>query len=366
VGPELLGTTELQRQRPVAVWLFICAGLLFTVLVVGGITRLTHSGLSIVEWHPLIGALPPFTHDAWEVLFASYRETPEFKLINHDMTLGGFREIFWWEYAHRLLGRLAGVVFLLPLIGFIVNRRISRTLASCLTAILLLGALQGALGWYMVASGLVNDPHVSQFRLTAHLGVALILIGAMLWTAMGLLSSTGAAARRVPVPAVTIAATVYLMALTGGMVAGTHAGLVYNTFPLMNGRLVPADILMMEPWYRNFSYNVATIQFVHRTVAWLLIVLIPCYWMWLRYGSRVGYARTASSFLLAAICIQAGLGISTLLTGVALPLSIAHQAGAVILFAIALWNAHACASAAQSPAPALTPANAPVGAPISQ
>jgi cytochrome c oxidase assembly protein subunit 15 len=357
-----MGTIELHRQRPVGVWLLICAGLVFMILVVGGITRLTHSGLSMVEWQPLSGAIPPLTQGAWDSLFAAYRATPEFKLINHDMTLGGFQQIFWWEYAHRLLGRLTGVVFLLPLIWFIRSGRISRALAARLTAIFLLGALQGALGWYMVASGLVDDPHVSQFRLAAHLGVALVLIGAILWTAMGLLSSRGGEQRRVPGHAAAVVMMVFLMALTGAMVAGTHAGLVYNTFPLMNGQFVPSGILAMEPWYLNAFYNVATIQFVHRAIAWLLILLIPSYWLWLRVA-RAGHARMTSALLPGALGLQVALGIGTLLSGVALPLAAAHQAGAVILFAAALWNAHACATATPLPAHAVTAAEGPVGAP---
>jgi heme a synthase len=340
---------DLKRQRPVAVWLLVCAGMVFAVLVVGGITRLTHSGLSIVEWRPLVGALPPFTHKAWEALFASYRATPEFQRVNSDMTLDGFKHIFWWEYAHRLMGRLTAIVFLLPLLWFLKSRRISRPLAWRLTAIFLIGALQGALGWYMVTSGLVADPRVSQFRLTAHLGVALTLIGAILWTAMGLLSPTAGAGRRVPKFALAVVAIVFLMALTGGIVAGIRAGLAYNTFPLMNGQLVPLGILLMEPWYENFFYNVATVQFAHRTLAWLLIVLIPAYWVWLRFGAKIEQARTESGLLVAALAVQVGLGITTLLTRVALPFAAAHQAGAVMLFAAALWTAHACKTAVRLP-----------------
>ena len=349
VSRAMIDSIDLKRQRPVAVWLLVCAGMVFAVLVVGGITRLTHSGLSIVEWRPLVGAFPPFTRQAWEVLFTSYQATPEFKRVNFDMTLDGFKYIFWWEYAHRLLGRLTGIVFLLPLLWFLKSRRISRPLAWRLTAIFLLGALQGALGWYMVASGLVDDPRVSQFRLTAHLGVALTLIGAMLWTAMGLLSPTAGARGRVPRFAVAVVTTVFLMALSGGIVAGIRAGLAYNTFPLMNGQLVPKGVLQMEPWYENYFYNIATVQFVHRTLAWLLIVLIPTYWVWLRFGTKIEQARTASNLLVAALAVQVGLGITTLLTRVALPLAAAHQAGAVMLFAAALWTAHTCKTAVRLP-----------------
>src|SRR5687767_12934217 len=253
-------------RRAVAAWLLVCAALVFLIVVVGGVTRLTRSGLSIVEWQPLIGALPPLSEAHWQELFAKYRTTPEFRLVNFDMTLEGFKRIFWWEYAHRLLGRLIGVVFLLPFVWFLVRGRLERTLAWKLAGVFALGALQGALGWYMVKSGLVDDPRVSHFRLTAHLGVALAIFAALLWIALDLLPGEN----RVPgSPSVAraaacVAAVVFVMALSGAMVAGLRAGSAYNTFPLMNGHLIPPEILMLEPWWKNFLYNMATVQFVHR------------------------------------------------------------------------------------------------------
>ena len=313
---------------------------MYAVLVVGGITRLTHSGLSIVEWQPLIGALPPLSDQAWARLFDQYRATPEFRLVNFDFTLEGFKQIFWWEYAHRLMGRLVGLAFLLPLLWFVRSGLISRGLAWRLAAIFTLGALQGALGWYMVASGLVDNPRVSPFRLTAHLGLALLIIGAMLWTAWGLWSAP-AGRGRVPRLAAATVAVVFVMAMTGGLVAGTKAGFAYNTFPLMAGSIVPPDLMRISPWYQNFFYNPATVQFVHRAIAWTLIVLIPTLWWWVRRSVPAPQARVESNLMLAALTLQVALGVATLLSVVALPLAVAHQAGAVLVYATTLWTAHA-------------------------
>jgi cytochrome c oxidase assembly protein subunit 15 len=334
--------------RAVAVWLFVCAGLVYAVLVVGGITRLTHSGLSIVEWQPLVGALPPLSDSTWARLFGQYRATPEFQLVNFDLTLEGFKRIFWWEYAHRLMGRLAGLVFLLPLLWFIRSRMISRSLAWRLAAIFALGASQGALGWYMVASGLVDNPRVSPFRLTAHLGLALLIIGAILWNAWGLWSAP-VERRRVPRLASATVAMVFLMAITGGLVAGTRAGFAYNTFPLMGGSIVPPDLLRISPWYLNFFYNLTTVQFVHRTIAWILMVLVPVLWVRIRRSVPAPQARLESNLMLVALAVQVTLGVATLLSVVALPLAAAHQAGAVLVYASSLWTAYALGTAVQNP-----------------
>ena len=339
--------TGIHRRR-VAYWLLACAALVFAIVVVGGATRLTRSGLSIVEWQPLVGALPPLSQADWQELFAKYRETPEFRLVNHDMTLEGFKRIFWWEYFHRLLGRLIGVVFFVPFLYFAFTRQLNRTLAWKLAGVFVLGGLQGALGWYMVKSGLVDDPRVSHFRLTAHLGLALAIFSAQFWIALGLLNGKSATSPWL----LALPATVFLMALTGGMVAGLRAGYAYNTFPLMNGHVVPPEILMLEPWWRNFLYNMATVQFVHRAFFWALAVAVPILW-WRTRTSR------AAQFLLAAFVLQATLGISTLLLGVPVALATAHQGGAVLVLAAALWTAHsACAISATRTGSASSPLRA--------
>lgn len=327
------------NQRPVAFWLLGCAALVFAIVVVGGLTRLTHSGLSIVEWQPLVGAIPPLSQADWEASFAGYKATPEFRLVNFDIDLEGYKRIFWLEYFHRLLGRLTGIVFLLPLVWFVARGRVHGGLAWRLAAIFVLGALQGGMGWYMVKSGLVDDPRVSQFRLTAHLGLALVIFGAQVWTALGLLAAPGRAAARAGMKgyAIWVALVVFVMALTGGMVAGIRAGYAYNTFPLMNGQVVPAEILMIEPWYLNFAYNMATVQFVHRTIAWVLMLLVPVLWWKARAHPDL---RRPADLVLGLLVVQVALGISTLLLRVPIPLAAAHQAVAVLLLAAALRVAH--------------------------
>ena len=322
--------TDRDRRR-VAGWLLVCAALVFAIVLVGGVTRLTRSGLSIVEWQPLIGVLPPLSPADWEALFARYRETPEFRLVNFDMTLEGFKGIFWWEYLHRLLARGIGLVFLLPLLFFQFTKRLDRRLALKLWGIFALGALQGAMGWIMVKSGLIDDPKVNPVRLSLHLGLALAIFSAELWLALQLLSPRKGKLERL---SLALPFVIFAMALSGGMVAGLRAGYAYNTFPLMNGHLVPPEVLMLEPWWQNFLYNMATVQLVHRAFFWLLCILIPLAWWRTRH-------TLAGNALLAAFVLQGTLGISTLLAGVPVGLGAAHQGGAVLLLAAAVWLAHA-------------------------
>jgi len=333
-------------RRAVATWLLACAALVFALVVVGGITRLTRSGLSIVEWQPVIGAIPPLSDAEWETLFAGYRRTPEFQHVNAHIDLAGFKRIFWWEYVHRLLARLVGVAFLGPFLWLLARGRIERPLVVKLAGVFALGALQGALGWFMVQSGLVDVPRVSPVRLAAHLGLALAIIAVELWLALGLLA---APARRAATPrlarfAAVLVAAVFVMALTGGVVAGLHAGHVYNTFPLMGGYLVPPEVLALEPWWRNFLENSVTVQLAHRAVGWLLIGLVPLFWWQARAAGLEPGARWACHLLLAVLVLQVSLGIATLLLHVPLVLAVAHQAGAVLLLATAVWSAHALRS----------------------
>jgi len=311
------------------------------------VTRLTHSGLSIVEWKPLIGALPPLSHADWLELFAKYQQTPEFIKRNHDMTLDGFQFIFWWEWVHRLLGRLIGVVFFLPYLWFLLRGRLRGALAAKVFGFFILGGLQGAMGWYMVKSGLVDDPRVSQYRLAAHLGLAFLIFGLMGWTGLGLLqerSATGALqARRQSTLRLgnTLVALVFVMVLSGALVAGIHAGLAYNSFPLMNGHILPPESFIIDPWYLNFFNNMALVQFDHRLGAWLLAFLVPVVWWKVRGAGAPGRARAGAGLVLVMLVGQVALGIATLVLVVPLPLAAAHQAGAVLLFALALNLVHA-------------------------
>jgi cytochrome c oxidase assembly protein subunit 15 len=338
VGAPVAAATAGRCGRGVAAWLLACAGLVAAVLVVGGITRLTHSGLSIVHWQPLSGALPPLGDADWAAQFAQYRDSPEFRLVHPSMTLAEFKPIFWWEYSHRLLGRVAALVFAGPLIWFAATGRIDRRLGGRLAGILALGALQGALGWYMVASGLVDDPRVSPLRLAAHLGMALLLIALLLWSAWSVRS---ARQRRQQPPAALpalAAATVLLMALSGALVAGTHAGLVFNSFPLMDGQLIPMDLLRVQDPDAGLLGNLAAVQFLHRVLAVLVVIVVGALCWRLRAGAPA-IGRATPLLLAGALTLQVSLGIATLLSGVALPLAAAHQAGAVLLFGATLWAA---------------------------
>ncbi len=330
-------------SRAIVAWLLACCALVFAMVVVGGVTRLTHSGLSITEWQPIVGTLPPLSIADWNEAFAKYRTTPEFREVNHAMTLAEFRSIFWWEYFHRLLGRAIGVAFLVPYLVFLARDRIPRGYAWPLAGIFLLGALQGAVGWLMVKSGLVDDPRVSQFRLTAHLGLAFAIFAAMLWTALSLAFPRAAlprvhGARRA---AFAFAVLVFVMVLSGGFVAGIRAGFAYNTFPLMRGYVVPPEIMMLDPWWRNFFWNMATVQFDHRVIGWAIALSAPLLWWRLRAGHVPARARIGGNALLAMVAVQLALGVATLINVVPLPLAALHQAGAVIVFALALNVAHA-------------------------
>ena len=338
-------------RRGLAGWLLVCCALVFAMVVLGGVTRLTHSGLSIVEWQPLAGAIPPLSERDWTELFEKYKQTPEYRQVNVGMTLDGFKGIFWLEYFHRLLGRLIGVVYFLPFAWFLLRRMIDRRLAWKLAGIFLLGALQGAMGWYMVKSGLVADPRVSQFRLTAHLALAFVIYAAMLWTMLDLLHPQGTAAdgaqtARVRRMAWTLTFLVTIMVISGGFVAGIRAGLAYNTFPLMNGHIVPPEIFVLEPWYRNFFYNMATVQFNHRLFAWALAVFVPWLWFAARRIDLPPRVRAVVNLLPIAVAAQIALGITTLLLSVPVGIGAAHQGGALVVLTCALMLNHGLRSVA--------------------
>jgi len=340
-----------QRTDPlIAAWLLICCFTVFLMIVVGGVTRLTHSGLSIVEWQPIVGTLPPLNDEQWREAFVKYQLTPEFRQVNFGMDIAGFKGIFWWEYFHRLLGRLIGFVFFIPYALLLLRRRLQGSLAWKLLGIFLIGGLQGAMGWYMVQSGLVDDPRVSHLRLTAHLGIAFVIFAAMFWVALDLLlPRRPSGPPDPPDPRIAglrrfadlLAALVFLMVLTGGLVAGIRAGYAYNTFPLMNGQMVPSEIFMLEPLYLNFFNNMATVQFDHRLGAWLLAVLVPWFWLKARRAALSARANLAINLLFGVCALQIALGIATLLLLVAIPLAAAHQGGAVLLLTAALLANHA-------------------------
>jgi cytochrome c oxidase assembly protein subunit 15 len=329
--------------RAVAVWLFLTCSLIFLVVVVGGITRLTQSGLSITDWDPIIGVVPPLSHAAWEAAFAQYKAIAQYRLIHLGMTLGEFKTIFLWEYVHRLLARLVGLAYGLPFLYFLWRGKLPRRLVLPLALILVLGFCQGLLGWYMVESGLAGRADVSQYRLAAHLALALLIYGAILWVALGLVRGPageldpGLLWRRA---AEGILALVALTITAGAFVAGTHAGLVYNTFPLMDGRLVPESYAALHPFWRNFFANVAAVQFDHRLLAMTTFAAVLLLWAQGLRAALPRLAKIALHLLLFTVLVQAGLGISTLLLVVPIPLAVAHQAGAVVLLTAALFFRH--------------------------
>lgn len=332
---------SLSNDRAIAAWLFTMAAMVLVMVSIGGITRLTGSGLSIVEWRPLMGFLPPLSDAEWARVFTLYQSSPQYQEVNAGITLSGFKSIFWWEYVHRLWGRLIGVVFFLPFLWFLLRRQLAWSLAPRLVVLFILGGAQGVLGWYMVQSGLVDIPEVSQYRLTAHLVLALALYVALLWTALQL---------RHPEPETTpdrrlagirslAKTTVVLVAITilsGAFVAGTDAGFVFNTFPLMEGRLVP-DGYLPQPWFVSPFEDIATIQFHHRVLAIVSLGVAIATWWRSRWIVLVPRARRVANGLLIIVCLQVALGISTLLLVVPVPLAAAHQAGAVLLLSVTLW-----------------------------
>lgn len=335
-----------QRHNAIiAGWLYVTVGMVFAMVVLGGVTRLTHSGLSMVEWRPITGWLPPLNEAEWTAVFEKYKQSPEFRELNWDMTLGGFKGIFWLEFLHRLWGRLIGVVFFVPFVVFVVRGWVDRRLGLRLAGLFVLGGAQGVMGWYMVKSGLVDQPDVSQYRLAAHLILALVIMVALVWVARGLSGAFRArwqardaghcaALRR---GAGGLVALVLVTAFSGALVAGLDAGLTYNTFPLMDGDWVPDGIFTMTPIYLNFFENITTVQFDHRVLAVTTFTAVGAFWLWARGQALPAPAAGAIHLMLAVVAVQAALGIATLLLVVPVPLAALHQAGAVVLLIVATW-----------------------------
>jgi len=334
-------------HRAIAVWLFACCGMVITMMIIGAITRLTESGLSMVEWRPLVGFLPPLSEVEWERIFALYRKTSQYRLQNPDMTLDAFKSIFWWEYIHRVWGRLIGAAFGLPLLWFLIRRRIPKELTLHLVGLFLLGGFQGVIGWWMVTSGFVDREEVSQYRLTVHLGIAFIILGYMLWLGIGLVSrkpmgDVAPAALRRNAKAVLV--VVFATALTGALVAGLNAGLTYNEWPLMDGRFVPNGYGDLAPWWLNPFDNIAAVQFDHRIMAYVTAAAVLAIWLQARRGGLSAKSRRPFHFLAAMAALQIALGIATLLFVVPLPVAVLHQAGAIALFCLAVWCAQSVSS----------------------
>lgn len=328
------------RSSLTAIWLFCSAALVVAMIVVGGATRLTGSGLSITEWKPLLGAIPPLSDAAWIDVYHRYQATPQYHLVNRGMTLEQFKPIFWWEWSHRLLGRALGVVFALPLIALIATRRLPRRLVPACAVLFALGGLQGAVGWWMVKSGLEGRVLVAPERLATHLGLALILLGALIWT--GLEAGAGEATepqRRWDgwrVAAGLFAAGVYLQCLLGALIAGNQAGLLNADWPLMSGRLFPTDYWQGGLW-STLAHGAAAVQFNHRLLAYALTAFaLSLVWAATRSKNEGSTIRRLCIIIGVAACVQVALGISTLLTVVALPIALLHQLTATALLSLAV------------------------------
>jgi cytochrome c oxidase assembly protein subunit 15 len=339
-------TRDMKRDRvAVRIWLYLVALLIVALVIVGGATRLTHSGLSITEWQPVHGVVPPLNDAEWQDEFAKYQQIPEYKLLNQGMALADFKGIFWWEWTHRLIARLIGFAVLVPFVFFWVTGRIERALVPRLAAILVLGAMQGAIGWWMVASGLSVRTDVSQYRLAIHLTFACVILAYVLWVARGLRRTDGEAPSGLRWITGVIVALVFLQIFLGGIVAGLDAGLAFNTWPLMNGSLVPGGLFTEAPVWRNFFENGLTAQFDHRLVAYAILALALLQFLLAR-GTR--HARRALTLTLL-VAAQALIGVATLLLMVPLPLALVHQFGAVAVLSHAVLNLRAMTAARSRP-----------------
>lgn len=326
------------RPRAIARWLLAVAALVLLMVVIGGITRLTESGLSMVRWEPISGAVPPLNADQWNAEFAAYKATPEYAKVNHGMSLPEFKRIFFWEYLHRLIGRLIGVAFALPLAWFAWKRAIPRGYGGRLTALLALGGLQGAIGWWMVASGLIDRPDVSHVRLATHLLAALFIFSGLIWTALDLrLLADDPQARPARLPGIAIVALglLAIQLMLGAFTAGLDAGFAYASWPKMGDEWFPAATPMLEPALRNLVDNPIVVQFVHRWFAWAAAAGAVA----LAWRTRVK-SPAAAWTIVGIVVLQIMLGIATLLSGVAIPIAVAHQMTAALLLASLIWAAH--------------------------
>ena len=330
-------------DRAIFIWLIALCILIFCMILLGGATRLTHSGLSMVEWHPILGILPPINESDWAEEFKKYQQFPEYKKINFGLSLAEFKRIYLFEYSHRVLGRFLAVAFVIPFGYFLIRRALKRTFLCKLLIIPFLGICQGVLGWYMVKSGLVDRPDVSPYRLAAHLGLAVIIYGYIFLLAVSIYSSRKPVNSLMQMPIILkivtsgAAVMVFLTILAGAFVAGNDAGLAYNTFPLMDGRFIPGDIFSYHPWWRNMFENVALVQLIHRLLASVTAIVVIGLWLAARKFSFA--SRVRLSFIVWAIFVllQFLIGIMTLVLFVPIWLGIVHQAGAILVFSAAVW-----------------------------
>lgn len=344
MNQNVLSESELRQRKAIGIWLLICALTVYLMIIVGGLTRLTQSGLSMVEWEPIMGTIPPLSLADWQDTFNKYRNSPEYLKINKGMSLDEFKNIFWWEYGHRVLGRFIGLLFFLPFMFFLLRGYVKGAWKPKLFGLFVLGGMQGVVGWYMVKSGLVDNPHVSQYRLAAHFGIALSIYAVMIWFMLDFLRGEQ---RREPIAlrksALFVAALIFFMMITGAFVAGLKAGHIYNTFPKMGDNFVPKEIFAIESLWRNFFENPVTVQFIHRGIAYvILIAVLLLFFRGLKLSSKRPelYIRTNLLVILVLMLCQVSFGIMALLKGVPISWGALHQGTGVLLLSSALFLSH--------------------------
>lgn len=331
----------MQNNKAIFWWLISGCLIIMLMVVVGGITRLTGSGLSITEWNVIMGAVPPMNHNEWQIAFEKYQASPQFKQMNSDMNLSEFKFIFFWEYIHRLIGRLLGIVFVLPFLWFLIKQKLNAQLIKRSLFLFLLGGLQGFIGWYMVKSGLINMPWVSHYRLALHLFTAFITFGFTLWFALDLLEDKRKLAPRALIVSLRfILFTSILQIIYGAFVAGMHAGKIHNTFPKMDEEWLAHAAFSYQPIWKNFLENPSGVQFIHRCIAWILsILIITIYFKYPISDSSKGL-KSGMNLMLIALIIQFLLGVFTLLFAVPIWLGVVHQLGAFLLFSVLIFVNH--------------------------
>jgi len=328
-------------NRRVATWLLVCCALVFAMVILGGVTRLTGSGLSMVDWRPVTRVLPPLTDTDWRRTFELYQQSPQYQKVNSHMDVDEFKNIFWLEFLHRQLGRIVGLVFFLPFLVFCIKGYIVRHEWPKYAFMFVLGGLQGVLGWYMVKSGLIDNPHVSQYRLTAHLVAAFLIYSYMFWVALSRLYATSGTQQHSWFGrTLALTALILLTIISGGFVAGLRAGKIYNTFPMMGDHWLPPGLAALEPGWRNLFDNITTVQFDHRVLALATLALVLSYWVGARRAALPGRAGRAANALLHISIVQVALGILTLMLAVPAILAASHQAVAMLMFTVALYLVH--------------------------
>lgn len=332
-----------ENNRPIIIWLFIGVLMIAAMVIIGGITRLTESGLSMVDWRLVAGTFPPLTEVEWNRVFSDYQKSPEFKELNSNFTLSDFKSIFWWEYIHRLWGRIIGLVFIFPLAWFVFKKMIPKRLVGKLIAIFILGAFQGFLGWFMVKSGLVNEPRVSHYRLAAHLTTAFLAFAFTFWVAIDLLKPVAKInedLKKIHIWLKVFFPILILQIIYGAFVAGMDAGTVHNNFPKMeNDAWVSEAVFALNPTWLNFIEAKSGVQFIHRYVAYFVSGLVFFIWFKLGKGELSKTQQLARNLFLSALVFQFFLGVFTLLYSVPIVLGVLHQFGALLVLAASVFLA---------------------------